>query len=251
MDVERISFSRQVPVIIAQNVTLKLSPIGSTTVCKMEKVTPMSSWNQILLVLSVAAAILSLVVQEWTGLTIMPISVSIPWSISLIILSVCLSCYLLNLMLTADSPIDIGFINEWIQERLAGQLGSDSSAKEDKDIEIARKSNSENQKDSKVAQEGSVKCNNATSVDVCESEIPLRRKKLNVTEMTREINAKCIEIWYKNISSDKSFPDEAQDLLSKFLTRLVWKASLIDKIKFTNKLANVLLLHLKEYRRYG
>lgn len=219
----------------------------------MEKVIPMSWLNQILLVFSVAAAILSLILQGWTGLTPLPIYVSISWAVFVTIISVWLSCCLLRLTLKANSPIALGFMTKWISKKIVGQLGLDSLVDEDRSIGITRKSDSENQKDLNSAQKGSVKCNNgAMSPDTCKNEIPLtRRKKVNITEMTREINAKCIEIWYKNISNDKSFPDEAQDLLSKFLTRLVWKASLIDKIKLINKLANVLLLHLKEYRRYG
>lgn len=207
------------------------------------------SWlNQILLVFSVAAAILSLVIQGWTDLIPLPIYISISWAIFVTIISIWLSCYLLRLTLKANSPIALEFMNKWIYKRLTGQLSSDSSVDENGSAEITRKNDSKNQKNSNSAQKDSVKCND----DTCKNEIPLtRRKKLNVTEMTRGMNAKCIEIWYKNISNDKSFPDEAQDLLSKFLTRLVWKASLIDKIKLTNKLANVLLLHLKEYRRYG
>lgn len=213
------------------------------------------SWlNQILLVFSVAAAILSLVIQGWTGLTPLPIYVSISWAVFVTIISVWLSCCLLRLTLKANSPIALGFITQWIRERLVGQLSSDSSIDEDGSIEITRQSNSENQKNStNSTHKGSVKCNNGTtSSDNSKNKTPsIRRKKLNITEMTREINAKCVEIWYKNISNDKSFPDEAQDLLSKFMIKLVCKASLIDKIKLINKLANVLLLHLKEYRRYG
>lgn len=212
------------------------------------------SWlNQILLVFSVAAAILSLAIQGWTGLTPLPIYVSISWAVFVTIISVWLSCCLLRLTLKANSPIALGFITKWIRERLVGQLGSDSSIDEDGSTEITHQSDSENQKNSNSAQKDSVKCNNGTtSSDNSKNKVPLtKRKKLNITEMTQEINTKCIEIWYKNISNDKSFPEEAQDLLSKFLTRLVCKASLIDKIKLINKLANVLLLHLKEYRRYG
>ncbi|XP_077276002.1 uncharacterized protein LOC143904893 isoform X1 [Temnothorax americanus] len=217
----------------------------------MEKVIPMSWLNQILLVFSVAAAILSLVAQGWTGLTSLPIYVSISWAVLVTIISIWLSCCLLRLTLKANSPIALGFMNKWICERLVGQLGQDSFVDEDGSTEITRKSDDENQKSSNSAQKGSVKFNDgAMSSDNCKNEISLtRRKKLSVTEMTREINAKCIEIWYKNISNEKSFPDEAQDLSNKFLTRLVWKASKIDKIKLINKLANVLLLHLKEYRR--
>ncbi|XP_011173360.1 uncharacterized protein LOC105205638 [Solenopsis invicta] len=208
----------------------------------MEKVIPMSWLNQILLVFSIVAAILSLVVQGWTDLTSLPIYVSISWAVFITIISIWLSCCLLRLMLKANSPIALEFMNKWIYKKLASQLHSDSSLDENGSAEITRKNDSE--KNSNSAQEDNV------NGDTCKNEIPLtRRKKLNITEMTQEINAKCIEIWYKNISNDKSFPDDAQDLLRKFLTRLIWKASLIDKIKLTNKLANVLLLHLKEYRR--
>jgi len=233
-------------------VTLKLLLIKSITVCKMEKVVPMSWLNQILLVFSIVAAILSLVIQGWTGLTPLPIYISISWAVFVTIISIWLSCCLLRLTLKANSPIALGFMNKWLYKRLVDQLSSDFLVIEDGSIEVTHKSDGENQKNSNSAQKGNIKCNNdATSTNTCKNEIPLtRRKKLDITEMTEKINAKCVETWYRNISNDKSFPDEVQDLLSKFLTRLVLKASLVDKIKVINKLTNVLLLHLKEYRRY-
>ncbi|XP_036147499.1 uncharacterized protein LOC105834089 [Monomorium pharaonis] len=213
----------------------------------MERVIPMSWLNQILLVFSISAAILSLVIQGWVDFTPLPIYVSISWAIFVTIISIWLSCYLLRLTLKANSPIAIEFMNKWICKKLVDQLSLDCSVDENESIELTRKGDNENQKNSNSTQKDSVKCKND---DSCKKENSLtRRKKLNVIEMTQEINAKYIEIWYKNISNDKSFPDEAQNLLIKFLTRLVWKASLIDKIKLTNKLASVLLLHLKEYRR--
>jgi hypothetical protein len=217
----------------------------------MEKVIPMSWLNQILLVFSISAAVLSLVIQGWTDLIFVPIYVSISWAIFVTIISIWLSCYLLRLMLKANSPITIKFIHKWIHTRLTSHLSSDFSRDEKKDMEIIQKSDNENQKKSNFSQKNNVKCNNnAISRDT--NEIPLtRRKKLDVINMTQEINTRCIELWYKNISNNKSFPNEAQDLLKKFLTRLVWKISLIDKVKLSNKLANVLLLHLKEYRRYS
>lgn len=213
------------------------------------------SWlNQILLVFSIMAAISSLVVQEWAGLALLPIYVSVCWAVFVIIVSVWLSCCLLRLTLKANSPIALGFVNKWICERLADHLRLDASADDkDKNTEAGRGSDGESQVENmSSAQECNAKSNNnATSKGSHTNEVILTRKeKLNIENMTREINAMCIEIWYKNISNDKSFPEEAQDLLNKFLTRLAWKASLIDQIKLTNKLANVLLLHLKEYRRY-
>lgn len=219
----------------------------------MEKVIPMSWLNQILLVFSVAAAVLSLAIEGWTDLTPLPIYISISWAVFITIVSVWLSCCLLRLTLKANSPIALEFMNKWIYKRLISHLSLDFLIDNDKSTEIIYESDSENQKNLSSSQKASVKCNNnAISRDSCKNDIPLtKRKEVNLTDTIREIDAKCIEIWYKNISNDKSFPNEAQDLLSKFLTRLVLKASLIDKIKLANKLANVLLLHLKEYRRYG
>lgn len=210
------------------------------------------SWlNQILLVFSIAAAVLSLVIQGWTDLTSLPIYISISWAVFITILSIWLSCCLLRLILKANSPIALDFMNKWIYKKLVSHLNLDSSIDKDKSTEIIY--TSDNQKNLSSSQETSVtRNNNAITQDSCKNDIPLtKRKKVNLTDTIREIDAKCIEIWYKNISNDKSFPNEAQDLLSKFLTKLVLKASLIDKIKLVNKLANILVLHLKEYRRYG
>ncbi|XP_067209785.1 uncharacterized protein [Linepithema humile] len=214
----------------------------------MERVIPMSWLNQILLVFSIAAAILSLVIQGWTDLSPLPIYVSISWAIFITIISVWLSCCLLRLTLKANSPIAFEFVNKWIYNRLTNHLSSDSSIDKDKNTEHVPKSDSENQKNSNSAQEASVKCDsNTISEDICNKIPSIEKEKLNC--MTTEINTKCVDIWYKNISNDKSFTDEAQELLKKFLVDLFQKASQINKIKLTNKLANVLLLHLKEYRR--
>lgn len=210
------------------------------------------SWlNQILLVFSIVAAVLSLVIQGWTDLAPLPIYISISWAVFITILSVWLSCCLLRLTLKANSPIALEFINKWIYKRLVSHLHLDSLVDKDKSTDIIYENDSENQKDLSSLEKASGKCNNnAISQDSCKNDIPLiKRKRINVTDTIREIDANCIEIWYKNISNDKSFPNEAQDLLNKFLTRLVHKANLIDKIRLVNKLANILLLHLKEYRR--
>lgn len=217
----------------------------------MEKVIPMSWLNQILLVSSIATAVLSLVLEGWTDLAPLPIYVSISWAVFITISSVWLSCCLLRLTLKANSPITFEFMNEWIRKRLVNYLNLDSLIDKNKSTEIIYVSDSEDQGES-PSQEASAKCNNnAILRDSCKNDIPLtEREREKIMDAIREIDVKCIEIWYKNISTDKSFPNEAQDLLDKFLTRLVLKANLIDKIKLVNKLANILLLHLKEYRRY-
>lgn len=235
-----------------QDVTLKLATCEGSGTWKMEKVIPMSWLNQILLVFSVAVAISSLVIQAWLGLAPLPMYISISWAVFVTIVSIWLSCYLLRLTLKASSPITVKFINKWIHKRLTGHLGWNSSADDSKDDQTVGPSDSGSPEESSSAQKADVKYNNNVAISRDTNDTPLtRRKRLAVTDMTREINEKCIELWYGNISSDKEFPEEAQDLLKKFLARLTWKISLVDKIKLTNKLANVLLLHLKEYRRYG
>lgn len=218
----------------------------------MDRVIPMSWLNQILLVFSIVAAVLSLIIQEWAGLTLLPIYVSIFWAIFITIISIWLSCYLLRLTLKANSPVALGLANKWICERLTNYFKLSNFVDEGKSAEVNCKNDSEGRKNANSTQEHNVKSNNnATARRSRTSEIILPTKdKLIIENMTRETNAKCIEIWYQNISNDKSFPEEAQDILNKFLTRLVWRISLMDKVKLTNKLANILLLHLKEYRRY-
>lgn len=216
----------------------------------MDKVIPMSWLNQILLVLSVIGAVLSLIISEWTGLTSLPIYVSISWAVFVTIISVWLSCYLLRLTLKASSPITLEFVNKWIYRKLMNYLKLESSTDKDKSMKSCKTDCKQQQKS--CSNTSAKSNNNAILQESCTTKTLLTQGKIpDVTDMIQEINTKCIEIWYKNISNDKSFPDETQDLLRKFLTKLTWKITLIDKIKLTNKLSNVLLLHLKEYRRYG
>ncbi|EFN60575.1 hypothetical protein EAG_03746 [Camponotus floridanus] len=118
------------------------------------------SWlNQILLVSSIATAVLSLVVEGWTDLTPLPIYVSISWGVFIIILSVWLSCCLLRLTLKANSPITFEFMNKWIRKRLVNYLNLDSLIDKNKSTEIIYVSDSEDQGKS-PSQKASAKCNN-------------------------------------------------------------------------------------------
>ncbi|XP_020285125.1 uncharacterized protein LOC109855357 [Pseudomyrmex gracilis] len=212
----------------------------------MEKVVLRSGLNQMLLIYSIMVAVFSLIIQEWIDLKPLPMYVSISWAILLAITSVWLSCYLLRLTLKANSPLNLEFMNKWIYQKLGSHLRlhflieKDESVIEDKN---------ETQKCSSSAQEGRVKCNNNTSSQHSCKTSSMTKKKLDIKNMTHQLNEKGIEIWYKNISNDKSFSDKTQNLLSKLLKKLVWKADLMGKVTLTNKLANIMLLHLKEYRR--
>lgn len=215
----------------------------------MEKVVLRSGLNQMLLIYSVIVAVCSLIIQEWINLKPLPIYVSISWAIFLAITSVWLSCYLLRLTLKANSPLNLEFMNKWIYKKLGSHLRLHFLIEKDESVDIIGDKN-ETQKSSSFAQESRVKYNNNTSSQHFCKTSSMTKKKLDIENMTHQLNEKCIEIWYKNISSDRSFADKTQNLLSKLLKKLVWKAGLIDKITLTNKLANIMLLHLKEYRRY-
>ncbi|XP_076762870.1 uncharacterized protein LOC143430450 [Xylocopa sonorina] len=206
----------------------------------MEKVIPMSWLNQILLLLSILCALLSLVVQEWAGLTPLPIYISISWAIFVIITSVWLSCFLFQLALKANDPLDFKFLNNWLYQKLASNLKLYDSEKESENndnrgdkIEVHKDTNSV-----------------PVSSEKRKEDISLKRKRaVDINNLIKEINLKCVNVWYKSISDDKLFPNEAQELLRKLLTTLFDKISSMDKTKLTHKLSNVFLLHLKEYHR--
>ncbi|KAK9293944.1 hypothetical protein QLX08_011280 [Tetragonisca angustula] len=215
----------------------------------MGKVIPMSWLNQILLILSILCALLSLVIQEWAGLTPLPIYVSILWAIFIIILSVWLSCFLFQLALKANRPLNIKFLNNWLHKKILNSLKLHDSENES-ECNNKYENAVEVNKDANSTQVSAVKQKHKTKSTSSGKDISAKRKRaIEIHNLVKEINLKCINIWYKSISDDTSFPNEAQELLKKLLTKLFHKISLIDKIKLTHKLFNVFLLHLKEYHR--
>ena len=216
----------------------------------MGKVIPMSWLNQILLILSILCALLSLVIQEWAGLTPLPIYISILWAIFIIILSVWLSCFLFQLALKANRPLNIKFLNNWLHKKILNNLklrDSENESECNNKYENAVEVN----KDANSTQVSTEKQKHKTKNTSSGKDISAKRKRaIEIHNLVKEINLKCINVWYKSISDDTSFPNEAQELLKKLLTKLFHKISLIDKIKLTHKLFNVFLLHLKEYHRY-
>ncbi|XP_076646057.1 uncharacterized protein LOC143355253 [Halictus rubicundus] len=203
----------------------------------MGKIIPMSWLNQILLILSILGASLSLVIQEWAGLTPLPIYVSILWIIFILIMSVWLSCYLFQLALKARNPLSITFLDDWLYQKLVSSLKLPVDKKSVKALTEKKIDKDSRTKsiDRKVSKERSISSR--------------RKRSIGVNDLVKEINSKCIRVWYESISNDKSFPDEAQELLKKLLTKLFYQIHLIDKVKLTHQLANVLLLHFKEYHR--
>ncbi|XP_060812511.1 uncharacterized protein LOC132905338 [Bombus pascuorum] len=214
----------------------------------MEEVIPMSWLNQILLILSILVTLLSVIIQEWAGLT--PLYISISWAIFIIILSVWLSCFLFQVALKANRPLNIRFVNNWLYNKFINNLKLQIDSKEKSECISKYENEVRTNKNTNSTQVSKEKQKEKVVIRSSGKDTSLKRKRaVEIYNLVTEINLKCIKVWYKSISDDKSFPNEAQELLKKLLTKLFHKISLIDKIKLTHKLFNVFLLHLKEYHR--
>lgn len=215
----------------------------------MEEVIPMSWLNQILLILSILVTLFSIFIQEWAGLT--PLYISISWAIFIIILSVWLSCFLFQVALKANRPLNIKFVNNWLYNKFVNNLKLQLDSKEKSECISKYENEVRTNKNTNSTQVSKEKRKENVVIRSSGKDTSLKRKRaVEIYNLVTEINLKCIKVWYKSISDDKSFPNEAQELLKKLLTKLFHKISLIDKIKLTHKLFNVFLLHLKEYHRY-
>lgn len=214
----------------------------------MEEVIPMSWLNQILLILSILVTLLSIFIQEWAGLT--PLYISISWAIFIIILSVWLSCFLFQVALKANRPLNIRFVNNWLYNKFVNNLKLQIDSKEKSECISKYENEVRTNKNTNSTEASKEKRKEKVIIRSSGKDTSLKRKRaVEIYNLVTEINLKCIKVWYKSISDDKSFPNEAQELLKKLLTKLFHKISLIDKIKLTHKLFNVFLLHLKEYHR--
>ncbi|XP_068969846.1 uncharacterized protein [Bombus flavifrons] len=214
----------------------------------MEEVIPMSWLNQILLILSILVTLLSVIIQEWAGLT--PLYISISWAIFITILSVWLSCFLFQVALKANRPLNIRFVNNWLYNKFVNNLKLQIDSKEKSECISKYENEVRTNKNTNSTQVSKEKRKEKVVIRSSGKDTSLKRKRaVEIYNLVTEINLKCIKVWYKSISDDKSFPNEAQELLKKLLTKLFHKISLIDKIKLTHKLFNVFLLHLKEYQR--
>ncbi|XP_043579098.1 uncharacterized protein LOC122566214 [Bombus pyrosoma] len=214
----------------------------------MKEVIPMSWLNQILLILSILVTLLCIFIQEWAGL--IPLYISISWAIFIIILSVWLSCFLFQVALKANRPLNIRFVNNWLYNKFVNNLKLQIDSKEKSECISKYENEVRTNKNTNSTEASKEKRKEKVIIRSSGKDTSIKRKRaIEIYNLVTEINLKCIKVWYKSISDDKSFPNEAQELLKKLLTKLFHKISLIDKIKLTHKLFNVFLLHLKEYHR--
>lgn len=201
----------------------------------MDRLIPMSRLNQTLLLLSIVGAVSSIVIQQWLGVTTFPFYLSVLWSLSLIVASTWLSCLLLRLTLRASTPMSFEPLDSWLIEKLTNDLSICNSHKG---------ANNHAQKIETYA-------NGTTMFDnmLEKREINVNETKVQFDFLMKQINENFLESWYNYISEDKAFPDEANVLLQKLMEKFYFHLDKIDKVKLFNKLADVYLVHVKEYRR--
>ena len=194
----------------------------------------MSQSNQIILCSSLFCAILCLITQHWTGSSSLPFYLPIVWAIVVTILSTWISCLVLRLSLKANSPITLQPVSTWLRKKIEHYLKLNFGQNE---RYLLSKSSSKESKSDEFYKPDTFKFNRGKDAE-------------HLGKITNEIDVKYIQTWYKNISNDERFPEEARDLLLKLSIRLNHCIASINKVSLVDKLADVFLLHLKEYRRY-
>lgn len=201
----------------------------------MDRLIPMSRLNQTLLLFSIVGAVSSILIQQWLGVTTFPFYLSVLWSISLIVASTWLTCLLLRLTLKANTPMSFEPLNSWLIEKLTSELSICNSHKETNNY----------------AQINETYANGTTMFNSMleKREINIQETKVQFDVLLKQINENFLETWYNYISEDKAFPDEANVLLKKLMEKFHFHLGKIDKVKLFNKLADVYLVHVKEYRR--
>ncbi|XP_012276298.1 uncharacterized protein LOC105697514 isoform X2 [Orussus abietinus] len=208
------------------------------------EVIPMSWLNQILLILSVGWAALSMIIQEWAGLSSLPVYVSIAWAVFVTAMSTWVSCYVLRFTIKASSPIRFEPFGIWLRTRLEEYFKIDTYPSKNATIyDSSENKHTEINGDKENMIEDNI--NNKA----CKTKCKINVQEAYLENIVNQIDSRFIEVWYTNISNNKAFPSEAQELLKKLLQKAHSHVVTIDKVRLTNKLADVLLLHLKEYRR--
>lgn len=198
----------------------------------------MSQSNQIILCTSFVCLVLCLITQQWIGSSSLSFYLPIVWAIVVTILSTWISCFVLKLSLKANSPITFPVVSRWLRKKIQLYLKLNLGPTER--YLSCNNSNVESNKEVK-----SDEFNKAATFQ------PNSCKDLeHLGKITNEIDVKYIKTWYKSVSDDERFPEEARDLLLKLSIRLNHCIASIDKVSLVDKLAGVLLFHLKEYRRY-
>lgn len=175
----------------------------------MYQITPISWINKILLISSVGCATLCLIIENYLGF----ITFSIIWSLIVIISSTWLCCYILKSTIKPTDSIYLKPYKEWLIKKLNLQNLDDSSR---------------------------IKNNKIHKNILTESQID---------KFVDYIEEKFIKNWYDMITDDETFSNESRKILKELIQKLVDEISNINGTCLVKKIADILLVHLKEFRR--
>ncbi|XP_033231162.1 uncharacterized protein LOC117182207 isoform X2 [Belonocnema kinseyi] len=197
----------------------------------------MSQSNQIILCSSFVCLVLCLITQQWIGSSSLSFYLPIVWAVVVTILSTWISCFVLKLSLRANSPITLPVVSRWLRKKIEFYLKLNLGPNERYlSCNSPRVESNKEDKSDEFNKAATFKSNSCKDSE-------------HLGKITNEIDVKYIKTWYKSVSDDERFPEESRDLLLKLSIRLNHCIESIDKVSFVDKLAGVLLFHLKEYRR--
>ncbi|XP_012258874.2 uncharacterized protein LOC105687643 [Athalia rosae] len=217
------------------------------------------SWSNRILLTSTISILICLILQVYVAQLSVSTPMVISWAILIITLSIWLSCVALRLILKANSPLIIQPFNKWLQLLVSVYIKHDLQLTQQQQSEIIKDAENTNIKPlSTTASNNDQKPNNEdSSSNGTFQKITNQNKdssstfmaRINLDETVDEIDSKFINVWYQNVSNDETFCSEAKLLLKNLLDRVNHQLNNVDQIEVVRKIGNVLLLHLKEYRR--
>ncbi|XP_051155993.1 uncharacterized protein LOC127278344 [Leptopilina boulardi] len=192
-----------------------------------------SSSGQLIFLSSFSCLLLCVITQHWVYSSSLPFYFPILWALLVTILSTWISCIVFKHIIKADSSITLHPISIYLRNKFNAYLQSRLVI--NKKYLIKKNSQKTINDNNKLTTINSPNNN---------KESPEKDKKI-----VHEIDSKYIQIWYQNISDDNQFSQEAKDLISKLSLGLNTRIEAVEKIQLVDKLAGVLIVHLKEYRR--
>lgn len=193
-----------------------------------------SSSGQLIFLSSFSCLLLCVITQHWVYSSSLPFYFPILWALLVTILSTWISCIVFKHIIKADSSITLHPISIYLRNKFNAYLQSRLVI--NKKYLIKKNSQKTINDNNKLTTINSPNNN---------KESPEKDKKI-----VHEIDSKYIQIWYQNISDDNQFSQEAKDLISKLSLGLNTRIEAVEKIQLVDKLAGVLIVHLKEYRRF-
>lgn len=219
----------------------------------MEKILSLS-WSNRVLLLSITSAMICLTIQAHIYQLSVPLHFLISWAIFVIAMSIWGSCVVLRMMLKINAPLTIEPFDKWLRDWVKNCLERSqiTGEKSLEKFESLEKMNGVHELNTR--NDNSL---NNLSYDIKMDKISDQNENLhsdfvanmNLDKIINDIDSNFVKIWYNNVSNDETFPAEVNQLLRNLMKEFNYQITNINHIELSRKIGNILLLHLKEYRR--